>query len=60
MAQVITVDFGERRVIGWGRDSFVLRAERCEREAANHTGETAATLRRCADRYYRAAGRPEA
>ena len=57
VAQIITVHFGERRVIDWGQDRFAEAARRCSAEALRQPDEIARTLERCAARYLKAAER---
>lgn len=56
MAQIITADFRERRVLDWGLDPFAEAARRCSAEALRQPEEIAASLRRCAAKYRRAEG----
>lgn len=56
MAQIITVDFRERKVIDCGLNRFGEAARRCSAAAAKEPDEICAdTLRRVAARYRRAA-----
>ena len=52
VAQIITVNFGERRVIDWGlEDRYAEAAARCELEALRQPADIADTLKRLAANY---------